>query len=312
MTESFDPYRKWLGIPEQERPPNHYRLLGIELFESDTDVISNAADGRMAQLKNYQAGKYSAYSQRLLNEIATAKVCLLHPSRKIEYDRQLKLRGEGKEGEQQNEEIMEIAGISSFTPARTSSYSHRTSRKQSRWLMPLIMTGGAILFIVFLAFATREDANDIAVKQMAPSNPVQTQLDASAPMKPDVPKPATASEKPLSAPEEKKPEKPAKDPEPAQLTMKDPEPPAEEPAVEPPAEKLSAPESEPADKKPKKLPVPDEAKQQAAEAKIREIFGKEIAAAKAADQKLNLAAKLVKQGSETADDPDARFVSTLR
>ena len=44
MAEAFDPYRKWLGIPVQDQPPNHYRLLGIELFEADPDVISNAAD----------------------------------------------------------------------------------------------------------------------------------------------------------------------------------------------------------------------------------------------------------------------------
>ena len=42
--DGFDPYRKWLGIPPQEQPPNHYRLLGIGLFESDFDVISNASD----------------------------------------------------------------------------------------------------------------------------------------------------------------------------------------------------------------------------------------------------------------------------
>ena len=41
MTESFDPYHKWLGIPPQDQPPHYYRLLGIELFESDPDVISN-------------------------------------------------------------------------------------------------------------------------------------------------------------------------------------------------------------------------------------------------------------------------------
>ena len=32
-SEEFDPYRKWLGIPPQEQPPNHYRLLGIAVFD---------------------------------------------------------------------------------------------------------------------------------------------------------------------------------------------------------------------------------------------------------------------------------------
>ena len=45
---SFDPYHKWLAIPPEEQPPNHYRLLGVSPFESDPDVIENAADQRMA------------------------------------------------------------------------------------------------------------------------------------------------------------------------------------------------------------------------------------------------------------------------
>ena len=33
--EDFDPYYRWLGIRDQQRPPNFYRLLGLELFEDD-------------------------------------------------------------------------------------------------------------------------------------------------------------------------------------------------------------------------------------------------------------------------------------
>ena len=43
MAEQFDPYRKWLGIPSQDQPPNHYQLLGIPALENDPDVIENAA-----------------------------------------------------------------------------------------------------------------------------------------------------------------------------------------------------------------------------------------------------------------------------
>ena len=43
-TESapFNPYHKWLGIRESQTPPNHYRLLGIELWETDEEVICDA------------------------------------------------------------------------------------------------------------------------------------------------------------------------------------------------------------------------------------------------------------------------------
>ena len=96
MTEHFDPYRKWLGIPPEDQPPHHYRLLGIELFEQDPDVIANAADGRMAQLKNFQIGKYSQLSQQILNEIAAAKLCLLNPEKRKLCDRKLRPRLEAE------------------------------------------------------------------------------------------------------------------------------------------------------------------------------------------------------------------------
>lgn len=92
MEEAFDPYRKWLGIPPEEQPPNHYRLLGIALFEDDPDVISNAADRQMAHVRTYQTGKRAPLSQALLNELSGAKVCLLDPASKRAYDKELSAR----------------------------------------------------------------------------------------------------------------------------------------------------------------------------------------------------------------------------
>ncbi len=86
---SFDPYLKWLGIRDPQRPPNHYRLLGIEPFESDPDVISSAADRQMSHLRKYQHGQHAELSQRLLNEVAAAKLCLLKEETKSAYDERL-------------------------------------------------------------------------------------------------------------------------------------------------------------------------------------------------------------------------------
>jgi Concanavalin A-like lectin/glucanases superfamily len=86
MSEPFDPYYTWLGIPPHEQPANHYRLLGISLFESNAEVISNAADRLMLHLRAFQAGKRSKESQQLLNEISAARVCLLNPEKKAAYD----------------------------------------------------------------------------------------------------------------------------------------------------------------------------------------------------------------------------------
>ena len=99
MSTPFDPYYKWLGVPPAEQPPNHYRLLGVNLFEADTDVIETAADGRMALLRSFHTGPNSDASQQLLNEVAAAKLCLLKPERRGKYDDELRQRlGEAASG----------------------------------------------------------------------------------------------------------------------------------------------------------------------------------------------------------------------
>lgn len=92
MAEQFDPYRKWLGIPRDEQPPHHYRLLGIPLFEADPDVIENASHRQMSYLRTFQQGPHAAESQQLLTELAAAKLCLLCPDRKAAYDESLHTR----------------------------------------------------------------------------------------------------------------------------------------------------------------------------------------------------------------------------
>ena len=102
---SFDPYRKWLGISAREQPPNHYRLLGLELFESDPDVIANAGDARSGHLKTFQTGEYSELSQRLLNEVAAAQVCLLNRAKKALYDGQLQQRLQAEKAAEAKAEV---------------------------------------------------------------------------------------------------------------------------------------------------------------------------------------------------------------
>jgi hypothetical protein len=41
-------------------------------------------------VRTFQVGKYSALSQRLLNELSAARVCLLDPAKKAAYDDQLR------------------------------------------------------------------------------------------------------------------------------------------------------------------------------------------------------------------------------
>jgi serine/threonine protein kinase len=90
MPGEFDSYHKWLGIPPEEQPPNHYRLLGIRLFESDPDVIDLAADQRMAHLHTFQHGPHSEACHRLLTELSAARICLLNVEKRAAYDQALR------------------------------------------------------------------------------------------------------------------------------------------------------------------------------------------------------------------------------
>lgn len=90
MPPVFDPYHKWLGISPKDQPPNHYRLLGLDIFESDVDVIDAAANRQMAYVQQRATGEHAAESQRLLNELSAARVCLLDGKKKAAYDSKLK------------------------------------------------------------------------------------------------------------------------------------------------------------------------------------------------------------------------------
>jgi len=106
MSEGFDPYHQWLGIPPSQQPPNHYRLLGVEQFESDVNVIANCADRAMLHLRNFQRGKYADLSQKLLNKVAGAQGVLLDPKRRSEYD--AKLRSDEGLDEEDDEDMLVI------------------------------------------------------------------------------------------------------------------------------------------------------------------------------------------------------------
>lgn len=82
----FDPYREWLGIEPHEQPADFYRLLGVARFEPDIARIAAAADQRMALVRSYQMGPRGVYTQRVLNELAAARVTLLMPQSRAAYD----------------------------------------------------------------------------------------------------------------------------------------------------------------------------------------------------------------------------------
>jgi hypothetical protein len=186
MADAFDPYRKWLGIPPQEQPPDHYRLLGLRCFEADPDVITHAADARMVHLKTLQAGEQAIFAQKLLNEVAAASVCLLNPEKKAAYDRQLRQRSSAASGRVQEPSsarpplpppplqapppqppppqppqppptppkpppptVPEVTEVPRIDRLPVSAYGPR--RQRSTWLIPVMIIGGLMLLSAVLA-----------------------------------------------------------------------------------------------------------------------------------------------------------------
>lgn len=179
MAQTFDAYHKWLGIPPEEQPPHHYRLLGIKTFETDPDVIETAADRQMVHVRTFQNGPRADECQRLLNQIAGAKAVLLQEEKKAAYDAQL--QADSAETKQQDEVAQSLLVAAPLevkpAPAKTAAprpapqvgpaprvgplpaaavvASPRAGRKPTSLLLPLLLVGGALALglIAVLALA---------------------------------------------------------------------------------------------------------------------------------------------------------------
>jgi hypothetical protein len=75
----FDPYREWLKIPADRRPPGPHDLLGLRPGETDPERIQQAARRRYDLVRRYRLGEHAAEAQRLLNELGEATASLLAP-----------------------------------------------------------------------------------------------------------------------------------------------------------------------------------------------------------------------------------------
>lgn len=86
----FDAYEAWLGISPGHRPPTHYELLGLNAYESDATKIEQAALRRIGKVRQYQIGAHSDLSQEILSQLARARLVLMDPDRRAEYDARLR------------------------------------------------------------------------------------------------------------------------------------------------------------------------------------------------------------------------------
>ncbi|MEQ8852796.1 family 16 glycoside hydrolase [Gimesia sp.] len=90
-SHNFNPYHKWLGIPEKKCPPTHYELLGISLDEDDLGVIRSAAKRQKSHVEQFLGTKYNNHANKLISQIDEAEITLVSPELRREYDRKVHL-----------------------------------------------------------------------------------------------------------------------------------------------------------------------------------------------------------------------------
>jgi len=318
MGVEFDPYHKWLGIPPEEQPADHYRLPGIKAFEDDPDVIEGAADQRMMVLRTHQTGPHSELSQQLLNEVAATKLCLLNPERRAAYDRQLQERLAAKAPPRAVPLAAEPPGP---VPPSVVRPTRRSVSRRPR--MALIATGvaaAAALIVVLVVWGGGPPPEDAA-----------TTTPAEPSGEPPVPPPPPGEEQPQRPTEEQSPDTSPSSPEPAEPEPLEPEPPPEppesdpspearagQPAVEPvTAPGLSAdgpeqtpaaevPDEPPAQPVPARRPVPAAAEQAAVFEQLDQIY--DLDKDRPDAEKLGLAKVLRALGAKETSAPAERFV----
>ena len=157
----FDPYYKWLGIPLEQQPPNHYRLLGVEKFEPDVEVIESAADRQMSYVQQCASGNYSDVSQQLLNELAAARVCLLNSQQKLEYDTELR-----------NSFEIETEPIPPIVVPPKSRRSKRRKASDLQRLLPIITAIAGVFLGGMIVVVWRAAVNDDDSQMPGPNGSV--------------------------------------------------------------------------------------------------------------------------------------------
>ena len=193
VSADFDPYHRWLSIPPEQQPPNHYRLLGIQRFEEDLDAIESAADRQMAHLRVFQAGQHAEQAAKLLNEVAAARVCLLNPAKKSAYD--VRLRKElspeppaGKKSAGASPGVVQrsprpaaapVAAVSGQADRRFAAVRSRFSGRRPPAKRRLAVAAGAAAVILALGvvFYVATNHGTIRIALSEPTADVQVEVD---------------------------------------------------------------------------------------------------------------------------------------
>lgn len=331
MAEPFDPYHKWLGIAPRDQPPHHYRLLGVDPFENDREVIDSAANRVMSYLKELATGDDAAHSQRIMNEVMQARMCLLDPRRKAEYDSDLQEKLASRQPPpprtvRPSESARDAATPSPPAPAVIVATSATPGyRLRSSWRITAVAASVGLLAallliaIVFTLSGVSPDETQLAngrsesptsarqsiddVKLVEPSNYTGSAADPSRAASGDGHGEDAASEAVIN------PESIVESSGPANIESDDSQPsvsertpvtvPDAEPAIaSAPAEPLVLPTPEP-------LPAAED--QENATPAVLERFGQEIAAATTVETRIEAARRMLLAAVDAKEKAPTRF-----
>jgi hypothetical protein len=197
----FDPYRKWLGISAKDLPANHYRLLGLEVFESDPDVIEGAAERQMTFIRQYQSGEYAADAARILNELATARLCLLKPATKTAYDASLRqqIAAASAIAAKASDSGLSFADADLEAQEIVPRAKKKSKAKKAAGPSPLVLIGGGagiavVALIAVLSMGSR------APRVEKPTTESVTSTEVASPTTETTTKPLVPATKPIALP----------------------------------------------------------------------------------------------------------------
>jgi hypothetical protein len=88
MTD-FNPYREWLKTEADTTSPDYYALLDLRPLEADAAQINAGFQRQAARIAPHLSGERSGLAQRLMSELAEARVTLLTPTARRAYDQAL-------------------------------------------------------------------------------------------------------------------------------------------------------------------------------------------------------------------------------
>jgi hypothetical protein len=181
VDEDFDPYRKWLGIPADKRPPTLYQLLSISPSEEDRETIEAAADRQQNFVKQFRGSPYDEHAATILFQLEDARATLLDPEARLKYDRTLNL---AHKKQRDNARGTTKVLFGSHPVGESSGVA-----RQFAGVMAVIVAGFVVMWLVSSYLPGRNADNKPEVAQAEPQ-PAEQRPEQKADQKPVVPKKA--------------------------------------------------------------------------------------------------------------------------